>query len=137
MACRYQGLFVTAAARKAAQHAQVDALLSERNSQRSIVRVTGVSRMTIAKRIKKATLPSPPLLPRRPTNAQCKRWEVLELDELWSFAGHKRRKVWLWLAVERARRRIVGRTLGSQGEASLRTLACLVPPLPLPLLVFY
>ena len=51
-ACRYQGLFVPAAVRKAAQYAQVDALLSERNSQRSIVRLTGVARMTIAKRIK-------------------------------------------------------------------------------------
>ena len=34
-ACRYQGLFVPAAVRKAAQYAQVDALLSERNPQRS------------------------------------------------------------------------------------------------------
>ena len=56
-ACRYQGLFVPAAARKAAQYAQVDALLSERNPQRSIVRLTGVARMTIAKRIKKSGAP--------------------------------------------------------------------------------
>ena len=34
--------------------------------------------------------------------------------------SHKQRKVWLWLAVERARRRIVGWTLGSRGEAPLR-----------------
>ena len=53
-ACRYQGLFVPAAARKAAQYAQVDALLVERNSQRSIARVTGVARMTIARRLKKS-----------------------------------------------------------------------------------
>jgi len=54
-ACGYQGLFVPAAARKAAQYAQVDALLLERNSQRSIARVMGVARMTIAKRIKKSS----------------------------------------------------------------------------------
>ena len=53
-ACRYQGLFVPAAVRKAAQYAQVDALLVERNSQRSIVRVTGVARMTIAKLLKRS-----------------------------------------------------------------------------------
>lgn len=53
-ACWHQGLFVPAAVRKAAQYAQVDALLGERNSQRSIVRLTGVARMTIAKRIKKS-----------------------------------------------------------------------------------
>ena len=74
--CRYQGLFVPAAMRKATQYAQVDALLSECHPQRSIVRLTGVVRTTIAKRIKKAALPSPPLAPlppRRSTKAQRKR----------------------------------------------------------------
>ena len=56
----------------------------------------------------------------RPKKAQKKRWEVLELDELWTFVGRKKRKVWLWLAVERASRRIVAWTLGSRGEASAR-----------------
>ena len=36
--------FVPAAVAKAAQYAQVEALLTERNSQRSIVRATGVVR---------------------------------------------------------------------------------------------
>ena len=57
MACRYQGLFVLAAVRKAAQYAQVDVLLVERNSQRSIARATGVARMTIATRVKKSGSP--------------------------------------------------------------------------------
>ena len=43
-----------AAVAKAVQYAQVDELLGERNSQRSIVRLTGVSRMSIAQRIKKS-----------------------------------------------------------------------------------
>jgi hypothetical protein len=34
--------------------------LAERNSQRSIVRVTGVSRMTVAKLAKKSAAPQPP-----------------------------------------------------------------------------
>lgn len=50
----YQARFVPAAVAKAAQYAQAEKLLSERNSQRSIVRATGVSRMTIAKLIKKS-----------------------------------------------------------------------------------
>ena len=66
-ACRYQGLFVPAAVRKAAQYAQVAALLSERNLQRSIARLTGVARATIARRIKKSggslTAPSTPSAP--------------------------------------------------------------------------
>ena len=53
-ACGYQARFVPAAVAKAAQYAQVEALLTERNSQRSIVRATGVARMTIAKLLKKS-----------------------------------------------------------------------------------
>ncbi|OGX88980.1 hypothetical protein BEN47_19855 [Hymenobacter lapidarius] len=53
-ACGYQARFVPAAVAKAVQYAQVEALLVERNSQRSIARVTGVARMTIAKRLKKS-----------------------------------------------------------------------------------
>lgn len=53
-ACGYQARFVPAAVAKTAQYAQVDALLSERNSQRSIVGATGVARMTIAKLLKKS-----------------------------------------------------------------------------------
>jgi hypothetical protein len=72
-----QGLFVPAAGRRAAQSAQVNALLVERNSQRSIAGTTGVASMTIAKRLKKAAVPSP-LLPRlRPKKRNVsagKRW---------------------------------------------------------------
>ena len=67
-------------------------------------------------------------LPRlRPKKAQKKRWEALELDELWRFVGRKKRKVWLWLVVERASRRIVAWTLGSRGEAPLRRLWAALP----------
>ena len=63
---------------------------------------------------KKAALPSPFLLPRRSAQAQRKRWEVLELGEWWSFVGHKRRKVWRWLVIERARRRVGGWAAGAK-----------------------
>lgn len=53
-ACRYQAVFMPAAARKAAQYAQVEKLLVERVSQRAIVRLTGVSRPTIVKLAKKS-----------------------------------------------------------------------------------
>jgi len=62
-------------------------------------------------------------LPRlRPKKAQRKRWEALELDEMWTFVGRKKRKVWRWLAVERASRRIVAWVLGSRGTATLARL---------------
>ena len=69
LVCRYQALFAPAAARKAAQYAQADALLGERNSQRRIVRATGVARTTIAKRLKKASAPALPLPRLRPKKA--------------------------------------------------------------------
>ena len=50
----HQGYFQPAAVEKARQYAQVDQLLLERNSLRSITRATGVARNTIAKRVKKS-----------------------------------------------------------------------------------
>ena len=52
--CRYQARFEPAAVAKAVQYEQVVKLLGERNSQRSIVRATGVARMTVAKLVKKS-----------------------------------------------------------------------------------
>ena len=53
-ACGHQARFVPAAVAKAAQYAQVEQLLVERNSQRSIERATGVARMRVAKLLKKS-----------------------------------------------------------------------------------
>ena len=52
-ACNYQGYFAPAAPARAARYAQVEALLTERVSQRAIVRLTGVARMAVAKLAKK------------------------------------------------------------------------------------
>ena len=46
---------------RALRYAQVEQLLVERNSQRSIVRVTGVARMTVAKLLKKGAGRQPAL----------------------------------------------------------------------------
>ena len=58
----------------------------------------------------------------RPKKAQRKRWEALALDEMWTFVGRKKRKVWRWLAVERASRRIVAWVLGRRDAATARRL---------------
>ena len=92
---------------RAARYAQVEKLLVECNSQRSIVRATGMSWMTVAKLVKKAQAACPTLPHLRPKKAQNREWEALELDEMWTFVGQRRRKVWLWLAVKRASRRIM------------------------------
>ena len=49
--------------------------------------------------------------------------DVLELDELWSFVGRKASQLWLWVALCRRTRQIVGWTLGDrslQGACDLR-----------------
>ena len=58
----------------------------------------------------------------RPKRDQHERWEALEPDEMWTFVCRKKRKVWLWLAVERASRRIVAWVVGRRDAAPARRL---------------
>lgn len=52
---------------------------------------------------------------------------ILELDELWSFVGNKGNKQWIWLALERQTRRIVGFAIGDRSEATCRKLWASLP----------
>jgi transposase-like protein len=65
MACRHQAVFAPATPARAARYAQVEKRLLERVSQRAIVRLTGVARMTVVKRAKK----SPPATEERSASA--------------------------------------------------------------------
>ena len=112
---------------KAARYAQAEVLLTERNSQRSTVCATGVARMTIAKLIKKAVLALPQRPRRRPKKAQRRKPEALELDEMRTFVGGRKRKVWWWLVVERASRCSVAWGLGCRGAATARRLWSALP----------
>jgi insertion element IS1 protein InsB len=47
---------------------------------------------------------------------------ILELDELWSFVDKKANVVWIWLALERQTRRIVGLAFGDRSAATCRQL---------------
>jgi insertion element IS1 protein InsB len=44
----------------------------------------------------------------------------LECDELWLFVGKKRHQQWLWLAMNRATREIVGVAIGRRTKATAR-----------------
>lgn len=48
--------------------------------------------------------------------------EVLELDEVWSFVGRKRNPVWIWLALCRRTRQIVGWWYGPRDTHSCWSL---------------
>ena len=54
LSCNHYGYLQPAAPQRQARYAQVEKLLAERLSQRAIVRTTGVSRMTVAKILKKS-----------------------------------------------------------------------------------
>jgi IS1 family transposase/transposase-like protein len=47
---------------------------------------------------------------------------TLECDELWSFVGNKGNKQWIWLALDRDTREIVGVHIGDRSEAGARAL---------------
>ena len=53
--------------------------------------------------------------------------DVLELDELWSFVGAKTQTLWLWVALCRRTRQIVGWTLGDRGLQSACDLRASLP----------
>lgn len=91
----------------------------ERASLRGLTRIFGVSRNTVVSGSKKVqTLP-----PLASTLAPAQPQDALELDELWSFVGHRRRGViWLWLALCRRTRQIVAYALGPRDDATTRLL---------------
>jgi insertion element IS1 protein InsB len=53
---------------------------------------------------------------------------ILELDELWSYIGAKTNKVWIWPALERQTRRIVGIAFGDRSETTCRAMWQSLPP---------
>jgi insertion element IS1 protein InsB len=53
---------------------------------------------------------------------------TLECDELWSFVGSKRRQQWVWLALNRDTREIVGVAVGARTKATARKLWASLPP---------
>jgi insertion element IS1 protein InsB len=46
----------------------------------------------------------------------------MELDELWSFVGSKENKQWVWLAIDRETREVVGFALGDRSQETARQL---------------
>jgi insertion element IS1 protein InsB len=83
--------------------------------RRATARLLGVSPNTVvaALRAEAARVPEPDV-PRRIPD--------LELDELWSFVGAKRRRRWRWLAFDRQRRRVVAFVNGRRTDRTCERL---------------
>ena len=43
---------------------------------------------------------------------------MLELDAIWSYVGSKAQRVWIWHALERNTRKIVGIAVGDRSETA-------------------
>jgi insertion element IS1 protein InsB len=54
---------------------------------------------------------------------------TLECDELWSCVGRKRQQQWVWLALDRETRAIVGVAVGSRTKKTARKLWESLPPI--------
>ena len=52
----------------------------------------------------------------------------MECDEAWSFVGHKGNKQWIWLAINRDTREIVGMHIGDRSREGARSLWDSLPP---------
>lgn len=53
---------------------------------------------------------------------------TLELDELWSFVAKKANQSWIWIALCRKSRQVVGYAIGDRSQATCRRLWEAMPP---------
>jgi insertion element IS1 protein InsB len=102
---------------------QVERLSLERLSQRAMARNTGLSRMTVA-----AILAPQPLPPIAQTLRPLAQRPILAIDERWSFVDNKGQECWIWSALERQTRRIVGLAFGDRSAETCRKLWDALPP---------
>ena len=52
----------------------------------------------------------------------------IEVDELWSFVGKKHNKQWVWLALNKKTREIIGFHVGGRGREDARKFWQSLPP---------
>ncbi|WP_156800369.1 IS1 family transposase [Thalassoporum mexicanum] len=105
--------------------AQIDKLLLERVSLAGIARVVGVSPRWLQQYVnhKYAQVPQ-----QVQVQAKKRGHLTIQMDELWSFVGKKRVKVWVWLAIDVDTKEIVGVYIGSRDEVGAQGLWQSLPP---------
>lgn len=99
--------------------ALIDRLLLERISLAGIVRATNVSERWLQDYVNKKyqSIPRKVIVSRK-TKGRL----TIECDELWSFVGKKGNKQWIWLAIDRESREIVGVFVGDRSRESAKEL---------------
>ena len=97
----------------------IDDLLLEKIPLAGIARVTGVSERWLQKYVNKKY----ENIPRKVTITGTRRGRLtIECDEMWSFVGKKKNKQWIWLAMDKDTREIVGVYVGSRDRKGAQGL---------------
>ena len=86
---------------------------------RAIGRVVDVSNVTVLNWIRKA---GEQIKAYHDAQEAPKQVEIIELDELWHFVGKKKRKLWIWVALDRAGGRILDFVTGSRQASTGKRL---------------
>lgn len=103
----------------------IDKLLLERISLRGIVRSTGVSLAWLQNYVNNKFSRIPQQVN---VSEKSKGKLTIECDEMWSFVLSKKYKFYIWLAIDRATREIVGCFIGDRSRQSARKLWQSLPP---------
>jgi IS1 family transposase len=99
--------------------ALIDRLLLERIPLAGIARVLQLSESWLQQyvNVEYAKVPQQAEVVAKPTTRL-----VVQMDELWSFVDEKGNKQWVWLAMDRASREIIGCHVGDRSAQSARAL---------------
>lgn len=105
--------------------ALIDKLLLERMSLAAISRATGVSASWLQRDVNKKYEQTPcEVMVRK----KSKRRLTIQCDEMWSFVQNKKKKLWIWLALDVETREIVGVYVGNRDEVAAQKLWESLPP---------
>ena len=103
----------------------IDKLLLERISLRGIARVTQVSWRFLQEYVNDKFISVPRQVK---VTAKKKGRLTIECDEMWSFVSAKKKVLYIWLAIDRETREIVGCYIGDRTRCSARKLWASLPP---------
>ncbi len=104
----------------------IDQLLLERVPLAGIARVAGVSERWLQKYVNEKY---ENIHRHVVVSTKSKGRLTIECDELWSFVGNKDNRQWVWLAIDRETREIVGVAIGERSRQTAKELWDSLPPI--------
>jgi len=102
----------------------INKLLLERISLRGIARVTQVSWSWLQDYVNQKLAHTPRQIK---VSGKLRGKLIIECDEMWSFVDSKKNEVYIWLAIDRSSRKIIGCYIGDRTRKSARKLWASLP----------